>query len=177
MRDDLKGQCFRIVCRTLYDVRLKKRVQTQIERFHKVDYQQLWVIFGINLGPAALTKSSSQGKKAEEGIDRAQVVMVAALLLQTHFLHMPTMEINKGDAEDSDYEEEANIAMRKVDCVVHIRKLLDVNGEKLPLTISLLGFDNKHYLGIKVVVFNPTLIKELGFFFTVNQAYWELSQD
>jgi hypothetical protein len=28
VRDDQKGQCFRVVCRTLYDVRLKKRVQT-----------------------------------------------------------------------------------------------------------------------------------------------------
>jgi len=103
--------------------------------------------------------------------------MLAALLLQTLFLHMPTMELNKGDAEDSDYEEEANINMLKVECVVHIRKLLDINGEKIPLTIQLLGYDNKSYLGIKVVAYNPHLIKELGFFFTVNQAYWELSQE
>jgi hypothetical protein len=90
---------------------------------------------------------------------------------------MPTMEINKGDAEDSDYEEEVNINMRKIECVVHMRKLLDINGEKVPLTISLLGYDNKSYLGIKVVAYNPQQIKELGFFFTVNQAYWELSQE
>jgi hypothetical protein len=83
------------------------------------------VIFGINL----------RGKKPEESLDRAQIVMIAALLLQTLFLHMPTMELNKGDAEDSDYEEEANINMLKIDCVVHIRKLLDINGEKIPLTI------------------------------------------
>jgi hypothetical protein len=85
------------------------------------------VIFGINL--------SKQGKKAEDLLDRSQIVMLAALLLQTLFLHMPTMELNKGDAEDSDYEEEANINMLKVECVVHIRKLLDINGEKIPLTI------------------------------------------
>ncbi len=76
-----------------------------------------------------------RGKKPEESLDRAQIVMIAALLLQTLFLHMPTMELNKGDAEDSDYEEEANINMLKIDCVVHIRKLLDINGEKIPLTI------------------------------------------
>lgn len=69
--------------------------------------------------------------------------MLGALLLQTLFLHMPTMELNKGDAEDSDYEEEVNISMRKIECVVHMRKLLDVNGDKVPLTISLLGFDNR----------------------------------
>ena len=52
--------------------------------------------------------------------------MLAAMLLQAMFLHMPTMDLNKGDAEDSDYEEEVNINMRKIESVVHVRKLLDV---------------------------------------------------
>lgn len=90
---------------------------------------------------------------------------------------MPTMELNKGDAEDSDYEEEVNINMRKLECVIHMRKLLDVHGDKIPLTISLLGFDNTSYLGIKVSAYNPQTIKELGFFFTVNQQYWELTDE
>lgn len=81
--------------------------------------------------------------------------MLAALLLQTLFLHMPTMDLNKGDAEDSDYEEEVNINRRKIESVVHLRKLLDVDGEKIPLTIQLLGYDNTAYLGIKVVAYNP----------------------
>jgi hypothetical protein len=44
-----------------------------VERFHKIEYHQLWVIFGINL--------SKQGKKAEDLLDRSQIVMLAALLL------------------------------------------------------------------------------------------------
>lgn len=28
-----------------------------------------------------------------------------------------------------------------------------------------------------MVAYNPHLIKEIGFFFTVNQGYWELSQE
>ena len=103
--------------------------------------------------------------------------MLAALVLNTLFLHMPTMDLNKGDDEDSDYEEEVNINMRKIDSVAHMRKLLDVYGEKIPLTIQLLGYDNNTFLGVKVVVYNPILIKELGFFFTVNQAYWEKTDD
>ena len=87
------------------------------------------------------------------------------------------MQLNKGDAEDSDYEEEVNISMKRVDCVVHMRKLLDVNNQKVPLTIQLLGFDNQHYLGIKVVTYNPQLIRELGFFFTVDQEFWALSEE
>ena len=35
--------------------------------------------------------------------------MFAALLLETLFLHMPTMELNQGDFEDSDYVEEVHI--------------------------------------------------------------------
>jgi hypothetical protein len=123
----------------------------------------MWMIFGINIGGVGLATTSSasgsvggghtsslpqtpKSKKVsmhEDAIDRSQLIMLAALLLQTLFLHMPTMELNKGDAEDSDYEEEVNIGMRKLECVVHMRKLLDVNGDKVPLTISLLGFDNR----------------------------------
>ena len=103
--------------------------------------------------------------------------MLAGLLLQTMFLHMPTMELCKGDAEDSDYEEDVSIAMKKVESVVHIRKLLDVHGDKIPLTIQLLGYDSRWYLGIKVVMYNPHLIKEAGFFFTVNQDHWALTEE
>ena len=67
--------------------------------------------------------------------------------------------------------------MRKIECVVHIRKLLDLHGEKIPLTIQLMGVDNTAYLGIKVVAYNLLQIKEQGFFFTVNQAYWEKTDD
>lgn len=61
--------------------------------------------------------------------------MFAGLLLKTLFLHMPTMELNKGDLEDSDYEEEVNIGQKKIECVIHMRKLLDIHGDKIPLTI------------------------------------------
>jgi len=36
--------------------------------------------------------------------------MFAALYMNTLFLHMPTMDINKGEFEDSDYEEEVLIS-------------------------------------------------------------------
>jgi len=109
--------------------------------------------------------------------DRSQIIMLASMLLQLLYLHMPTMELNKGDAEDSDYEEEVNINMRKIESVVHMRKLLDVYGEKIPLTVQLLGYDNSSYLGIKVTAYNPSQIKDLGFFFTVNQQVWEKSDE
>lgn len=94
--------------------------------------------------------------------------MISALILKTLFLHMPTMDLNKGEAEDSDYEEEINISQKKIDCMTYLRRQLDVQGDKMPFTIQLLGFDNKYYLGIKVSAFTPALIRDQGFFFTVN---------
>ena len=82
--------------KTLYEVRLKKRVKEPVERQMTIDYDQLWITFGV------------QYRKDE--IDRTQLIMLASLYLQTLFLHMPTMELNKGDAEDSDFEEEVNIS-------------------------------------------------------------------
>ena len=81
---------------------------------------------------------------------------------------MPTIEINKGDLEDSDYEEEVSISQRKIEPVTHKRKVLDILGEKVPLTIQLLGYEES-YLGIKVSIFNTQTIKDIGFFFTVDQ--------
>ena len=53
VRDDPKNQKFRIVCRTLYDVRLKKHLNANVERFYSIPYSQLWVVFGINIATAA----------------------------------------------------------------------------------------------------------------------------
>ena len=49
-----------------------------------------------------------------------------------------------------------------------MRKLLDIHGEKIPVTIQLMGYDNSKYLGIKISAYNSTLIREAGIFFTVN---------
>lgn len=89
---------------------------------------------------------------------------------------MPTMELNKGEQEDSDYEEEVIISQKKIECIIHMRKLLDIQGDKIPLTIQLLGYDQS-YLGIKVSAYNPATIKDLGFFFIVNQKYWEFTDE
>ena len=37
---------------------------------------------------------------------------------------MPTMSINKGDKEDSDYEEEVLIAKREIKTLAYARKLI-----------------------------------------------------
>eukprot|EP00347_Sterkiella_histriomuscorum_P005987 403354508 len=178
VKDDQKAQCFEIICKTLYELRIKKHCIQQVERKMIVDYNQIWIIFGVPLGIQTILKDpTKKDDVASLPVDRSQHIMMAAYFLQTCFLHMPTMELNKGDLEDSDFEEEVNIAKKKIECIMHIRKLLDINGEKMPLTIQLMGYDNNCYLGIKVTAYNPTLIKETGVFLTVNQKYWELTDE
>ena len=45
----------------------------------------------------------------------------------------------------------------------------------VPVTIVLVGYDEKYYLGVKVTIFDPQKVKESGFFLTVDQADWERS--
>lgn len=44
---------------------------------------------------------------------------------------MPTMSINKGDKEDSDYEEEVLIAQREIKTLAYARKLININSQPL----------------------------------------------
>lgn len=62
VRDDQIGQAFRVVCRTLYEIRLKKHLQSQVERYHSIPYSQLWVTFGINI-PSTLQTPAELAKK------------------------------------------------------------------------------------------------------------------
>ena len=100
---------------------------------------------------------------------------VAYMYLKTLFLYLPTMELNRGDDEDSDNEEQALISSRPIDCVCAVRKIITVKERKVPATISLVGVENKIYLGIKVTFLDPETISESGFFLTVDQAAWERS--
>ena len=83
------------------------------------------------------------------------------------------MELNKGDDEDSDNEEQALISNKPIDCVCAVRRIVNVKERRVPVTISLIGCENKIYFGIKVTVMDPETISESGFFLTVDQAAWE----
>jgi hypothetical protein len=52
--------------------------------------------------------------------------MLCFKYLQTLKLFMPTMAINKGDDEDSDYEEEVRIKQKNINCVVYARRLIKI---------------------------------------------------
>lgn len=85
------------------------------------------------------------------------------------------MDLNKGDDEDSDYEERAKIDNKKIDTIAYVRRIIEVKNQKVPATIQLLGCDSLFYLGIKVTMFDPATTSESGFFLTVKQKSWERS--
>ena len=51
--------------------------------------------------------------------------MFGAKFLSTFELFMPTMNLNKGDEERSDYEEEIFIQQKQIDIVASARKIIN----------------------------------------------------
>ena len=101
------------ICKTLYNISIKKNKIEPVERSLKIPYDQFWITFGVPIPTNPLAR------KELGAVDRSQVLLLAWHMLQTMFLHMPTMEFNKGDQEDSDYEETVEVAPRKVECVTY----------------------------------------------------------
>lgn len=91
-------------------MRIKKHVHEEIVRTYKCQYSEFNSLFGI--------------KKHE--LDRSLLMIFCYKYLSTLFLFMPTMHCNKGDEEDSDYEEEVRISHRKAECLANARKIVRI---------------------------------------------------
>jgi len=78
----------------MYKLRMKKHVDEVISRTFKCTYPEFNKIFGV--------------KKHE--LNLSMLTIFCYKYLQTLKLFMPTMSMNKGDEEDSDYEEEVRIS-------------------------------------------------------------------
>jgi hypothetical protein len=102
--------------------------------------------------------------------------MFMAMFLDTMELEMPTMNMSRGKFDDSDAEEEIHIKLREISIVCHERHIVEVDGLKVPLTISLVG-NHEKYLGIKAVVFNRFTKKEEGTFLRVETDEWRYDKD
>ena len=74
----------------------------------EVKYSEFNSLFGI--------------KKHE--LDRSQLMMFGAKYLSTLKLFMPTMSLNRGDDEDSEYEETIIIKQRQIKCLINARKIV-----------------------------------------------------
>jgi hypothetical protein len=137
---------FRICCRTLYDLKIKKRQEEQVTRTLETRYSEFNSLFGI--------------KKHE--LDSSQLQMFGAKFLSTFKLFMPTMDMNRGDDENSDYEEEIFIQQKEISIVASARRVLSFQvavdnkstvQESRVVTTELLGLDGHEFLGIRVTQF------------------------
>ena len=119
VKDHRKEQKMVIKCQTLYKLRLRKHQDEEVLRFTELPYQRIWTFFGLN----------------KKDLTRTQLHLVAYLYLRTLFLHLPTMELNKGDDEDSDFEEKAIINNKPIDTIAYLRRIIEVKNQKVPATI------------------------------------------
>ena len=147
-------------CQTLYALRLRKHQNEEVLRYTELPYRDIWTHFGLN----------------KKDLTRTQLHLVAYLYLRTLFLHLPTMDLNRGDDEDSDFEEKAIIRTKPITTIAYLRRVIEVKNQKVPATIQLLGCDSRFYLGVKVTLFDPATVSESGFFLTVKQKSWERTE-
>lgn len=94
----------------MYKLPMKKHVHEEITRTYKCDYSEFNQLFGI--------------KKHE--LEWSHLVMFCDKYLKTLHLFMPTMSINMGDKEDSDYEEEVHISQKKIHSIVYARQTVQM---------------------------------------------------
>ena len=120
-------------------------------REHVLSYLNIWTDFGL----------------IKVDLIYTELHLVAYLYLKTLVLYLPTMDLNKGDEEDSETEEKAMISKKPIVTVTSVRRIMNVSGRMQPATISLLAYDGKYFLGIKVALYDPATVSETGFFLTV----------
>ena len=152
VKDNVKDSEIKFCVQTLYNLRLRKHEVETVNREHILPYQNIWSTFGL----------------IKKDMTWSELKLVTYLYLKTLFLNLPTMDLNKGDDEDSDTEEKAMISVKPIEPITHIRHVLNVEGKHKPVSITLLGVDSLYYLGIKVTLFDPVTVSETGFFLTLN---------
>ena len=161
VKDNDMMQQMELECHTLYDIRIKKNLSQSVTRDFTVSYQELEKKFGLDVSAA----------------NQSEKLMISSFLMQIAQLKMPTMDINRGDQEDSENEEQVLIDLAPIDTAAYRRALVDINGEKVPVTMELIGHSGKYYLGVKVTLFNQKELRDTGFFLLVDHKIWELTPE
>ena len=155
VKDLPKKQEIKFSVQTLYNLRLKKHSMETVFRDHSLPYRGIWSNFGL----------------IKLDLTRTELHLITHLYLNTLSLFLPTMELNKGDDEDSENEEKALIQNKHIETVTYTRRMVEMKDRYLPATLSLLGCEN-NYLGIKVTLFDPLTVSDTGFFLTIDQTSW-----
>eukprot|EP00351_Strombidinopsis_sp_SopsisLIS2011_P006340 CAMPEP_0116871026 /NCGR_PEP_ID=MMETSP0463-20121206/1201_1 /TAXON_ID=181622 /ORGANISM="Strombidinopsis sp, Strain SopsisLIS2011" /LENGTH=138 /DNA_ID=CAMNT_0004508685 /DNA_START=826 /DNA_END=1239 /DNA_ORIENTATION=- len=84
------------------------------------------------------------------------------------------MDLNQGDEESSDNEEKAFIKSKQLDILFSDRQIIEIDGAKMPYTITVLGCNDEFHLGCRVTVFNRDTCSDEGFFLVINDRHWLL---
>lgn len=93
--------------------------------------------------------------------------MICSFLLNSMKLLTPT--IKEGKAKETDKEHQVFISQEPIEVVCFERYIIDVGGEKVPFTISLMGCKDT-YLGIKATAYFKSTLKEEGVFFKIHST-------
>ena len=48
LTEEPENKRWKIYCKTLYEVRIKKRVSVKVERYEYLSYDRMWHLFGID---------------------------------------------------------------------------------------------------------------------------------
>ena len=93
-------------------------------------------------------------------------------------LDMPTMKLNKGDDEDSDFEETILIGEREIAILAHARQMIKFtkNQPSMLVTIELIALAKTEFFGLRVVQFNQANLQEDGFFIFIDTEVWKMSE-
>ena len=103
-----------------------------------------------------------------------QFKAIVSLYLSTLYLYLPNIKINREEREDSDDDDKVFIRQHPIDCFSFVRKIIQINGIRVPVTLQLIGVPNRFFLGIKLVVFNTDTTSESGVFLCIDQKNWLL---
>ena len=129
-----------------------------IVRNHVLKYESIWSQFAVNRASLSLM----------------QFKAIVSLYLSTLYLYLPNIKINREEREDSDDDDKVFIRQHPIDCFSFVRKIIQINGIRVPVTLQLIGVPNRFFLGIKLVVFNTDTTSESGVFLCIDQKNWLL---
>lgn len=140
VRDNFDEKVFIFACKTLYNLKVTQNREDEVTRTLEIPHSDLWKYFGVTY----------------DSCDRSDIKMFASLLLDSMKLEMPTMSMKRSINDDPDAMEEIHIKLAPIDSICHVRHIVNIENQAVPLTISLIGND-KTYFGIKATIYNREL--------------------
>jgi hypothetical protein len=159
VRDKIKHKKWVFTCKTLYKLKVTQNREDEVTRSFEIPYSDLWKYFGVTY----------------DSCDRTDIKMFTSLFLDSMKLEMPTMSMKHSINDDPDSFEEIHIKLASIGTISHVRHIINIENQTVPLTISLIGND-KTYFGVKATTYNRELKCEQGVFLRVDSEEWRYDE-